>query len=52
MNDTLAKLTLDDIVWWIVKHSDDKAAMDKINKLSFVYTQKYSDFTEKGGFGE
>lgn len=52
MNEEITKLTLDDIIWWIVKHSDDKAAMDKINKLSFVYTQKYNDFIGKGGFGE
>lgn len=43
----IERLTIEDITWWIIAHSDDKQAMDKINKTSFFYTQKYEDFVAR-----
>lgn len=40
-------INLDDILWWILQHTDDTNAMDKISNASFPYTHKY-----KSRFGD
>ncbi len=32
----------DDILRWVLMHSDDKGAMDKINRLTWLYLQDKS----------
>ncbi len=33
----------EDVRKWIVEHSDDKSAMDELNKLTYVFTSKYAE---------
>lgn len=35
------EITIDDVIAFIIKHCDDRAMMDKINKTSFPFTTKY-----------
>lgn len=42
----LKKLTVDDIIRWIISHSEDDGVMDKINKLTFTFTSKYKKLIE------
>lgn len=44
--DNLDILTLDDIIRWIVRNSEDEVTMDKINRLTFAFTSKYKSFTK------
>ncbi len=36
-------ITYEDVREWIVRNSDDKAAMDEINRLTYVFTSKYAE---------
>lgn len=39
-------ITLDEILFWIVKNSDDTEAIDKINKASFPYIARYAKWQD------
>ena len=45
MDEFIKNMTLDDVLMWIIKNSDDTDAMDKINKLTFSFTSKYKEWT-------
>ena len=36
-----SEITLDDVIEFIIRNCDDRAAMDKISKTSFPFTTKY-----------
>ncbi len=36
-------MNYEDVRAWIIAHSDDKNAMDELNKLTYVFTTKYSE---------
>jgi hypothetical protein len=38
------KINLKSILYWIMDNQDDTEAMDKINKSTFVFTSKYTDW--------
>lgn len=40
------KLTIEDVIEFIVKNSDKTERMDKINKITFPFTTKYAKFSE------
>ena len=35
------KITLEDVLLFIASNSDNKEAMDKINKMTFPFTSKF-----------
>lgn len=37
--------TYEDVRAWILANSDDRAAMDEINKLTYLFTSKYAERT-------
>ncbi|MBO7713852.1 MAG: hypothetical protein J6S85_09810 [Methanobrevibacter sp.] len=39
------KITLSDVIEFIVKNSENKERMDKINKITFPFTTKYASFS-------
>lgn len=41
------RITIDDVIEFIIKNSDKTERMDKINKITFPFTQKYADFSKK-----
>jgi hypothetical protein len=43
----LNKMTVDDVIRWILARCDDEEAMNKINKLTFTFTSKYKKFSEQ-----
>lgn len=36
-------ITYEDVRKWILANSDDKDAMDELNKLTYVFTTKYAE---------
>ena len=40
------KITIDDVIEFIVKNSENKEWMDKINKITFPFTTKYEEFSK------
>lgn len=40
------KITIDDVIEFIIKNSDKTEWMDKINKITFPFTTKYSEFSK------
>lgn len=40
---TEPKITYEEVRQWILANSDDEAAMDAINKLTYVFTAKYAE---------
>ena len=40
------KITIDDVIEFIVKNSDKTEWMDKINKVTFTFTSKYAEFSK------
>lgn len=40
-------MTLDDVLKWIIENSDDQEAMDKINRLTYIYTPHYKPRRER-----
>lgn len=49
MEDKIKNLTIDEVLFWIIKNSDDTDVMDKINKMTFQFTSKYSKWSDNGG---
>lgn len=41
------KITIDDVIEFIIKNSDKTERMDKINKITFPFTSKYERFSRK-----
>lgn len=41
------KLSLDDIIDWIVRNHENTRAIDKINSITFPFTSKYLDNVKK-----
>lgn len=39
----ISELTYEEVKKWVVANSDDKQAMDDLNKLTYVFTSKYSE---------
>jgi len=39
------KITIDDVIEFIVKNSDNTEWMDKLNKATFPFTSKYAEFS-------
>ena len=39
------KITIDDVIEFIVKNSDKTEWMDKLNKATFPFTSKYAEFS-------
>lgn len=37
------EISYEDVRKWILSHSDDKFSMDEINRLTYVFTTKYSE---------
>ena len=37
------EITLDDIILWIIKNSDDMKAMDSISTTAFPYSTKFKN---------
>ena len=42
----LNKMTLDDVIRWLMAKSDDEAVIEKINRFTFTFTPKYKRFSE------
>ncbi len=42
-------MNYEDVRKWIVENSDDKVAMDELNKLTYVFTTKYAERELKTG---
>lgn len=40
------EITLEDVMFFIIQNSENKEAMDKINKTTFPFTTKYEKFSE------
>lgn len=40
------KITIDDVIEFIIKNSDKTEWMDKINKITFPFTSKYAEFSK------
>jgi len=45
-------MTLKEIMHWITENVDDVEAMDKINKMTFPFTTKYSNFVGERKYEE
>lgn len=41
------KITIDDVIEFIIKNSENRERMDKINKITFPFTSKYENFSSK-----
>lgn len=39
----MKEMNLEDILIWIIKNSEDRKAMDKINEITFQFTTKYAE---------
>lgn len=37
------EITYEDVRDWITKNSDNKEAMDELNRLTYVFTTKYEE---------
>lgn len=46
---TKNNITLKDILYWIIDNSDDTDAMEKINKTTFPFTERYAKYPKKTG---
>ncbi len=42
-------ITYEDVRKWITENSDDRRAMDELNKLTYVFTTKYAERELKAG---
>ncbi len=42
-------ITYEDVRKWITTNSDDKSAMDELNKLTYVFTSKYAERELRAG---
>ena len=40
------KITIKEIIYFIVENSEDIELMDRINKITFPFTSKYKNFTK------
>lgn len=40
-------ITLDDIIEWVIKNSENRKAIDKINTITFPFTTKYLSFNKR-----
>lgn len=41
------KITIDDVIEFIIKNSEETERMDKINKITFPFTSKYERYINK-----
>ena len=41
------KLSVREILYWIVDNQEDTASMDKINRTTFMFTSKYKNWKEE-----
>lgn len=46
MEKTPQTITYAAVKAWIITHSDDQEMMDAINKLTYIFTSKYSEQTK------
>jgi len=40
------EITINDVIEFIIKNSDQTERMDKINKVTFPFTSKYAEFSK------
>ena len=40
------KITINDVIEFIIKNSEQTEWMDKINKVTFPFTSKYAEFSK------
>lgn len=43
----MTDMTYDDIKRWVLENTEDEAAMDDLNKLTYMFTSKYRSQLQK-----